>query len=103
MWLEVALAEAAMRRRTFAEVGHQKHIEDFFDGDGSREMETLDVGEEDLARPTRTLRQNFASERRPDGALVESIPPRRRRAVLEGMRCEAGGDACRECRKRYNR
>jgi hypothetical protein len=105
MWLEAALAEASMRRRTYANVGHHlgKHFEDFFNEDESPEMEILDVEEEDVAHPTRTLRRLFTSEGHPDGALVDAIPPRRRRAVLEGMRCEAGGDDCRDCTRRYNR
>ena len=105
MGLATALAEAARRRRTYADVGHHlaQHIEHVFDADDVREMATLDVGEEELARPTRTVRQIVASERHPDGTRGESIPPGRRRTLRDGMRGEAGGDECSEGRRRYTR
>lgn len=101
-WLKMAFLEASARRRTYTDVGHHlgKHIEDF-ESDEERVLdENTDAA---LGRPTAALRRIFASERHSKADLVDVIPPKRRRQVLEGMLCEVGGADCRDCERWHNR
>ena len=103
-WLKAALADARLGRRTYADVGHHlaKHHEDFFDEDGPP-VRLADLSAEDFEHPTRTLRRLFASEEHPQADLVDLIPMKRRRAVLEGMACEEGIRVCGPCERWSNR
>jgi transcriptional regulator with XRE-family HTH domain len=83
-FLKIHLAEAAQGKRSYLDVGYHLgyHHPDTFDlNDGAVSA----VTEEDLARPTATLRRLFASDEHPEAGLVDYIPAKRRADFLRGL------------------